>query len=144
MNKVTVAAHPETGNVITPSTKNVEYGTIRVDSVEVTFNNGLLNKSKRSAFIRGKQDELAELNLVEGSKMAGKIVKMEQYTPFYDGQNTKINPTTGEVVLTEGRETYIQFVFTEDQTETDRFIHSGAPVEETVEATAEAAAEELV
>ena len=137
MNKVTVAAHPETGNVITPSANNEEYGTVRVDSIETTFKNGFMNKAKRSAFIRGRQVDLESLNLKEGSKMNGKIIKMEQHTPFFDGQDPKINPTTGEVVLTDGKETYLQFEFTDSQEATDRFIYADEVVEETVEQVAE-------
>lgn len=122
MNKVTVASHPETGNIITPSTKNPEYGTIRVDSVETTFKNGFMNKSKRSAFIRGEIVNLESLNLKEGSQMNGKIIKTESFEPFFEDQECKINPTTGEVVLTNGRETFLQFEFTTDVNASDTFL----------------------
>lgn len=130
MKQVTVAKHPETGNIITPG-KNPEWGSIRVDAETVSMENGILNKSKRSAFIRGKIADLTDMNFKEGQKLTGIIQKQEQYNPFYEGQAPKINPTTGEVVLKDGRETYLQYVYTSDvNAPTDVFINE--VVEETV------------
>lgn len=113
MKKVTVVAHPETGNIITQS-KNLEYGTIRVDAKTVSFENGFLNTSNRVAFIRGKMTDLQSLGLKAGDTLPGIIQKQEQFEPFYEGQSPKINPSTGEVILKEGREIFLQYVYTSD------------------------------
>jgi hypothetical protein len=114
MKTVKIAVHPTTGNVITPSAKNPEWGTIRVDSEHRSFENGILNIQKRSAFVRGKLVDFGLLGLRAGQTLPGKIVKRESFTPFYEGQEAKINPTTGEKVLTAGRETFIEFVYTDN------------------------------
>lgn len=124
-----VIAHPETGVVVTQNVNNPEYGTIRVDSETITFSqDGFMNKSRRTAFIRGEYKLLVSLGLKDGMSLPGKIIKKESYKPFFEGQSPKINPTTGEVVLTNGRETYLQFVYTEDVNASDVFITEEAEV----------------
>lgn len=119
---VKVASHPATGLVITPSVNKPLFGTVRVDSENVSLENGFMNKSKRSAFIRGSIVDLTSLGLTAGKVMPGKIVKKESYNPFFEGQSPKINPTTAEVVLTNGRETYLQYDYTADQNAPDLWI----------------------
>jgi len=119
---VLVIAHPVSNLVITPSTKNAEYGTFRVDSEKTSFENGYMNKQKRSAFIRGKISDLETLGLRAGQTLPGQIVKKESFSPFYDGQKPKINPTTGEVVLKEGKETFLEFTFTNDMLAHDTWV----------------------
>jgi hypothetical protein len=126
MSKVTIATHPDTGAVITQSKKNAEWGTIRVESENVSFENGIINKGSRSAFINGKMSDLESLGLKPGQVMPGRIVKQESFTPFYDNQPAKINPKTGEVVLTEGRETFLNYVYTADVNAPDVFVKESA------------------
>ena len=82
----------------------------------------MLNISKRSAFIRGRMNDLEALGLRGGQTLAGKIQKQESFNPFYENQPSKINPTTNEVVLTNGRETYLQFEYTEDDKALDLWV----------------------
>ena len=119
---VKVVAHPETGAIITASTKNPEWGTFRVDSENVSMENGILNLSKRSAFIRGKIEQLNQLGLKAGQSLPGKIVKRESFAPFYEGQNPKINPSNGETVLTNGRPSYIEFVYSANPDAPDTWV----------------------
>jgi hypothetical protein len=118
---VTVVAHPETGEIIKVK-DNPDYGTIRVDSEQKVFSNGFFNIQKRSAFIRGEIENLKLLNLKEGSRMKGQIIKEESFNPFFEGQDPKINPNTAEVVLTNGMPTYLNYVFTDDLNATDRWV----------------------
>ncbi len=111
---VKVTKHPTTGDVVTQSTKNPEWGTLRVDSENKSFSGGILNVSKRSAFIRGRMADLQAMNFRDGQVLQGKIQKQESFEPFYEGQNPKINPTTNEVVLTNGKQSFIQFEYVED------------------------------
>lgn len=122
---VKVIAHPTTGQVITPSTKNPEWGTFRVDSEHKSFEKGILNIQKRSAFIRGKISDLSALNLREGQVFSGQIIKRESFEPFYVGQDPKIYPSgekMGQPVLTNGKETYFEYVYTEDTAAVDQWV----------------------
>ena len=143
MSKVTVIAHPETGLVITPSSNNPEYGTFRVDSENRSLENGFVNISKRSAFIRGRIVDLETLGLKAGQTLAGKIRRKESFHPFYEGQEPKINPTTKEVVLTDGQETYLEFEYTADAKAPDLWVDNSAPEEQTTEAQAELEKQEM-
>lgn len=134
---VKVIAHPTTGLVITPSTKNPEWGTFRVDSVHTSFENGIVNVQKRSAFIRGKLSDLAGLNLRAAQTLPGQIVKKESYAPFFEGQSPKINPSTKEVVLSNGRETFLEYEYSQDLSATDKWVDSEAPVEVASEQSSE-------
>ena len=119
---VTVVAHPTTGEVITKSTSKPDFGTIRVDSETKSFENGFINVSKRTAFLRGKLVDLESLGLTAGSKLPGQIVRQESFNPFFTAgengaiktQEPKINSTTKEVVLKDNRPVYMQQVFTQD------------------------------
>lgn len=122
MSQVKVAAHPDTGNVITPSSNNPKFGTIRVDSEHKSFEGGFVNISKRSAFIRGKMSDLNSLGLRKGQALQGKIIKKESFEPFYEGHASKINPQTGEAILTNGRETYLQYEYTADKNACDTWV----------------------
>lgn len=123
---VKVIAHPTTGEVITQSTKKPEYGTIRVDSENVSMEGGYLNIQKRTAFIRGKMEDLAKLSLSANKVLPGKIVKKESFEPFYEGQQAKIYPegnaNAGAPVLTNGRETYLEFSYTADPNAPDVWV----------------------
>jgi hypothetical protein len=121
-NKVQVVAHPTTGLVITAGTKNPEWGTIRVDSVHKSMAGGILNIQKRTAFIRGKLEDLASLGWGANQSIVGQIIKKESFTPFYENQPAKINPTTKEEVLTNGQKTYLEYVFDETNTLTDTWV----------------------
>lgn len=139
---VKVATHPVTGNVITPSENNPEWGTVRVDSENISFSNGMMNVSKRSAFIRGRVAHLELMKFRAGQTLKGKIQKQESFEPFYENQPPKINPTTQEVVLTNGRETYLQFQYVEDENALDLWI-AETPVEQE-ETAQEALAEQAL
>lgn len=122
MNTVTVVAHPETGKIITPSSNNPDWGTVRVDSESVEFTNGILNKRNRTAFIRGEIKNLAGVFTRAGQIMQGKIVKHTSKTPFYKGQNPVMNPTTSEVVMRDGAPFYQNYEFTTDLSATDNEV----------------------
>ncbi len=127
---VKVAAHPETGLIVTPSKKE-GFGTIRVDQTIVSWENGFGNIQKRSAFITAPIEMLEDLKEGEVLHKNGNIIKLESYEPFYEGQTSKINPTTGEEVLRNGRPVYLRFVYTELADAQDRFIDNS--VEESAE-----------
>lgn len=127
---VTVATNPTTGLVITPSVNKPTWGSIRVDSVHVTMENGLINRNKRSAFLRGLITDLEAIGYSAGQQIPGQIIRKESFTPFYVAgvngatktQDPKINPTTKAVVLTDDRETYLESEFTQNLEATDVWI----------------------
>jgi len=136
---VKVVAHPETGAVITVSKNNSQYGTIRLDSENVSLEGKFMNKSKRTAFIRGKVEDLQSLGYKAGQTLGGKIMKKESFSPFYEGQRPKINPSNGEIILTNGEETFLDYTYTSDANALDIWVGSTNKVEEVVNALAEQA-----
>lgn len=142
---VKVVAHPVTGAVITESTKTAGFGTVRLDSESVSMENGFLNIQKRTAFIRGAMEDLNKLSLTEGKLLPGVIIKKESYQPFYEGQSPKIypegHPQAGSPVLTNGRETYLEFSYTNVANAQDTWVgeDTATASEEVQEALAEQA-----
>jgi hypothetical protein len=118
----TIVAHPVTSEVVTQNPDKPDYGSIRVDQVITTMENGFLNRSKRVAFIGGKLEDLKELGYKAGQVLPGKNVIKESTTPFYDRQQPKINPKTGEVVTINGQEIYRQTVYTADAHAQDELV----------------------
>ena len=129
-NQAKIVAHPETGALITPSVNKPEFGSIRIDSQQKVFSNGFMSVQKRTAFVSGLITDLETMNLRDGMTLPGKIIRIESFSPFYTAgvngatrtQDPKINPQTGEIVLTDGRPTYLNFVYTEDKSAQDYWI----------------------
>lgn len=126
MSNVTVVAHPTTGAIITPSTNNPEWGTVRVDAKSVEFNNGIMNTRSRTAFVRGEIANLKTMFTRAGQTLQGKIIKQTSSEPFYAGQNPVINPQTAAVVMRNGAEFYQNYVFTTDLSASDCEVASTA------------------
>lgn len=135
--KAVVVKHPETGLIITPSVNKPEFGTIRIDQETSVFNNGFFAVQKRTAFVRGRITDLESLGLKDGSTLDGKIIRKESFEPFYENQEPKINPQTNEVVLTDGRPTYLEFEYTEDKDASDHWVAEYDEVAETADILAE-------
>lgn len=122
---VTLMSHPTTNLVITPSTNNPEWGTVRLESEQTTFANNVMNKNKRVAFIRGEIKNLEQVFKTAGQFFPGKIVYRNSFTPLYEGHKPKINPTNQQPVLTDGKLTYFESIYTEDSSAVDFWV---APV----------------
>lgn len=135
--KAVVVKHPETGLIITPSVNKPEFGTIRIDQEASVFTNGFFAVQKRTAFVRGRITDLESLGLEDGSTLDGKIIRKESFEPFYENQEPKINPQTNEVVLTDGRPTYLEFEYTEDKNASDHWVAESNEVAETADILAE-------
>jgi hypothetical protein len=123
MNTVTVVAHPTTGAIITPSSNNPEWGTVRVDAQSVEFNNGIMNTRSRTAFIRGEIKNLKQMFTRAGQILQGKIIRETSFSPFYAGQSPVANPQTGETILKNGQEFYQNYVFTTNLSDSDRDVN---------------------
>lgn len=108
------------GQLIRKSTKKEGWGTMMIIETKFKFNNGIPNEIKRVAFLRGEISKLVkDFGLKEGddlnAKLASlghcgvKIVRKESTTPFFVGQQPKINPQNKEVVKdTAGNPIYLQ------------------------------------
>lgn len=137
MNTVTVVAHPTTGLVITPSTNNPDWGTVRVDAKTPELNNGVLNIRTRTAFVRGEISNLKQMFTKAGQVLQGKIIRETSATPFYTGQTSVMNPQTQEEVLKNGAPFYQNYVFTTDLSATDKEVSAAGIAVGANSATAE-------
>lgn len=146
MAQVKVIAHPETGNVITPNPNKPEFGTVRLDQTVISRENGFINRSSRTSFLHGKIEDLELMDWKAGQVINGKIVRKQSYEPFYEGQTPKIypsgHPRAGESVLTNGRESYFQDIYTEDMDAYDGWV--SATPEQVGAQTEEALAEQAI
>jgi len=114
------------GNVIGISKNNPEYGWIRVESYNYEIDNrGWLKVKKRSALIKGKVEDLKQMNYKEGDKIVGKIVVKESLTPFYEEnpeKHMKYAGDTGVVCCVDGCPIYRDTFFTTNLNEQDELI----------------------
>ncbi len=131
-NQVKVAVHPETKAVVTKNADKPEFGTIRVDQEVISMENGFLNKTKRSAFINGKYADLLSMGYKEGQILTGQIIRKETFEPQFAGHAPKINPTSKEVVLIDGKKVYFKDSFTANMSAQDELILSSSPVTKSV------------
>lgn len=119
---VKVVKHPETGNVITVNVNKPEYGTIRLDQKTVSMENGFLNKTNRTVFIGGTVEDLTSMNYKDQQVIAGKIIRKESFTPFFEGQSPKINPSTQEIITKDDKPVYMQDSYTTVLTAGDEWV----------------------
>ncbi len=128
--------NPTTGTLFTDNAAGT-HSTVRVQSTVMEVNNGYMNPRTRSAFIRLENEHKEAFAKVAGIpsdfsvdadsegnfkakelpfKLEGQIQVRESHEPFYEGQDAKINPTTGEVIEKDGKEVYRDTQFITDTT----------------------------
>lgn len=139
---VKIIKHPIKGTVVTPRDSNPEYGAVRIDEEKTTIVNNFVNKSRRTAFLGGSTADLNAMNFKDGQIIAGTIVKQESFEPFFEGQSPKINPSTNEVVLKDGRPTFLNYIYSTDATALDQWV--GNTSEEVAVEVEEALAEQAI
>jgi len=134
------------GSIIKASTKNPLWGTAMVIGESVTFNNGIMNVSKRIGFLRAPIAQLEALGLARdldlNAKLTAlgadtvKIVRQESITPFFEGQSPKINPTSQEVIKDHaGNPIFMQDVLVNTGSgESDSLVSRTAPAVAVAEA----------
>ena len=126
MSKVTVAENAKSKLVFTPSTKPSPDGKSRgffiVESTNTTMEGGFINTNRRTATLTVETSIGEALGWVKGTPLNGKIIVQESHTPFYHGQDCKINPTSKAEILVGGKRVYRQTVYTDNLTATDGFI----------------------
>lgn len=130
MSKVLISKPEGATSILMVSQNNAEQAAImlRQDTIGVN-SQGFLTEEKRVAWFKGETVKLQKLintlGLKEGDNFSEKVtpVKLvikESTTQFYNGQNPKVNPKSGEVITSNGVPVYRQtFVMPVSSTETD-------------------------
>ena len=125
MSKVVVTADAN-GNVIGVSQNNPEYGYIRVEQNAIQINDeGWLRRSKRSALIKGKVEDLLSFDFKAEQSLPGKIVVKESLIPFNPenpDKNLKIAGDTGIICRVDDEPIYRQTFYTQNENAIDEFI----------------------
>lgn len=135
-----ITAHPETGEIVIPNPNKPEFGSVRIDQEVSSMEDGFLNRQHRVAFLGGRVEDLEAMGFKAGQTLPGKIVIQEATTPFYDGQQPKINPQTEEVLTTNGQEIYRQAKYTDNLNASDSLL-SHDTVDQTVSESQQQTAE---
>jgi len=145
--KTIITANPITKLVINP-TSNPAWSRIRVEQTKLAVNDGIMQMNKRSALVNfetEKAEAFANL-LVAGQEypIEGTIVVKESTTPFWNGQEPKINPATGEALVdAKGNYIYRTTEFVNDVEAKDELIAHAAAVEYTNPVAKKAAEEDI-
>lgn len=130
MSKVLISKPEGATSILMVSQNNAEQAAIMLRQDTVGVNpQGFLTEEKRVAWFKGETVKLQKLintlGLKEGDNFSEKVtpVKLvikESTTQFYNGQNPKVNPKSGEVITSNGVPVYRQtFVMPVSSTETD-------------------------
>ena len=130
-NQVKVVLQPDKTDLINLfplSSDGVQRGSIMVESSEIHINNGFATESKRVAFINGDINVLGKLGLKVGSLLEGKIIVAESTTPYFEGQQPKINPSTKAVINHGGLPVYRKSTFVTDLNAVDVLLTSDPAV----------------
>jgi len=124
-NKVNIVAD-DMGNIIRQSSKNAEFGHIRLEQQRVVFGNtGWVKSSNRSTLLHGKMDDLQNLQLNVNTPLTGKIIVKESLTPFSNNdpdRDLKMAGETGIICAVEGEPIYRKTFFVADAAAEDVLI----------------------
>jgi hypothetical protein len=120
----------ENGQVVIPNANKPEYGSIRMEQLVFNYRNGFLNKRNKVAFLAGKQEELNEFVTLMGLKpnveIPGCLYTIERFAPFYEGQQPKLNPTTGRACLIDGAAVFQHSYYDASGTRQDEYLQGEA------------------
>lgn len=131
MSQVKVTVNPETGQVVNP-TSNPEVAFVRVEQTKDVVVNGWDQAQVRSALIMGDPERLQK-RYKAGQVLPGTITIREDHVQAHDGQQPKINPTTGEVLTKDGKPIYRHSEYNPNPSASDGTLisHDREPVGET-------------
>lgn len=115
------------GQVVQQNPNKPEYGSIGFEQTAFVTKNGFLNTRRKVAFLNGTMDELntyAEvLSLTEGAELPGRLYVREQFTPYYEGQQPKMNPQTGNAILVDGAMIFSKTFYDETGSQPDVYLN---------------------
>ena len=117
----------ELGNVIRQSSKNPDYGFIRLTQKRrIIGANNFVNVKQLSTLIHGKIEDLEETGLQHTKEINGKIYVIEQTTPFNEENpdiDLKMAGTTGIICATsDGEPIYRKTFYSEDENVSDILV----------------------
>ena len=123
--KVRITAD-DNGNIIGVSENNPEYGYIRVEQTVTQINDeGWLRNVKRSALIKGKVQDLLDVNYQKDQELSGRIVVRESFVPFNPvnpDRDLKVAGDTGVICRVDDMPIYRQTFYTSNETMHDELI----------------------
>ena len=130
MSKVRVTADAN-GNIIGVYDSNPELGWVRVEqTVSVINDRGWLKRTKRSGFIKGKVEELAEENYQPGQELPGRIIVKESFVPFNEKNpesELKIAGDSGVICRVDDQPIYRQsFYVTNENAQDELIMHTNS------------------
>jgi hypothetical protein len=105
-----------------PSKDGIARGFFVVESSEISMEGGFIRKNKVTALLTVESELAKELAWTEGHTLPGKIITVEAFEPFYEGQECKINPTSKAEVLVDGKKVYRQSTYTDNMSLSSRLI----------------------
>lgn len=126
---VTIVAHPESGELFTASKKEGFFKCM-VQSTTISVNNGMIDEQKVVAFPAITEAALKHFSsLKDGDAfpIPGQVVVSEYFDTdedYREGMVAKINPTTMEDHLVDGKNVYRETTFTTDLNRTNSFKYS--------------------
>ena len=117
----------ELGNVIRQSSKNPDYGFIRLTQKRRMIGaNNFVNVKQLSTLIHGKIEDLEETGLQHTKEINGKIYIIEQTTPFNEENpdiDLKMAGTTGIICATsDGEPIYRKTFYSENENVNDTLV----------------------
>lgn len=123
--KVRITAD-DNGNIIGISENNPEYGYVRVEQTVTQINDeGWLKNVKRSALIKGKVQDLLDVNYQKDQELPGRIVVRESFIPFNPAnpdRDLKIAGDTGIICRVDDMPIYRQTFYTSNENMHDELI----------------------
>jgi hypothetical protein len=134
MSKVIVKAFQD-GAVLRPSSKAEGRVILMIAETSLSNVGGAYFESSRRAIINLPEGVANQFNLKDGDDFNAKlksfgqneveIIREESTTPFYEGQNPKVNPTSQEIVRTSsGEAIYMRDKAYDKGTEKDKLVKS--------------------
>ena len=141
--KVTVSMPKNATSIVVISKNNPESAGIMLRSNTIGINDqGFMAEEKRVAWFKGRTEQIEsfvkQYGLKDGSifPIPVKLIVKESTTPFYNNQEPKVNPTTGEVINHNGSPVYRQtIVVAESSSEVDVKLASDKEQVQTPQAT---------
>ena len=112
MNKTIVTLAEGKTDVVMVSKTNEANASIMVKQSTMSANDqGFIQEEIRVGFVKGATETLRKLNLKAGDNFSDKafpikLVVIEQFEPFFPGQEPKKNPKTDEVITSSGAPVY--------------------------------------
>lgn len=125
---VKIEQNSSTGAIVTASTKNPQYGYVRVTQTKnVITPEGWVRLEKRSALLKGETEQLMEVfgGMKPGSEINGNLVIQERLDPFGEDKtrDLKVVPDTGGVTCkVDGKPIYRRTLFMLEDDVADELI----------------------